>query len=146
MSGIEIAGLALAVLPILMTAAQQYNNCLVPLKRYRKFTTEAQDYYKELKIQNTIFRNQCRNLLEEVIDHDAASSMLNSLTQKSWADKSLDEQLAFRLGESLEACISIIGLIEQRLQSIVEESQRFKSVVDQEKQVSICLCKLWLML
>ena len=138
MAGIEVAGLALAVLPILATAAQQYNNCASPLKRYKRFTAEAQDYYQELGIQKAIFRDQCRNLLEEVVDHDAATSMLNSLTQTSWADRKLDAQIALLLGESLEACLAVIQLIEQRLQAITAESQRFKSVVDQEKQVSCC--------
>ena len=135
MTGSEIAGLALAVLPILMSAAQKYNNCLGPFSRYKRFAKEARGYYKELEIQRTIFRNECRNLLEETVDHDAASSMLDSLTQDVWANKKLDKQLAQQLGESLEACIAIIELIEQRLLDISGESQRFKSIVEQEKDV-----------
>lgn len=135
MSGFEIAGLALAVLPILMSAAQQYNSCLGPFSRYKRFAKEARGYYKELEIQRTIFRNECRNLLEETVDHDAASSMLNSLTKDVWSNKKLDKQLAQQLGESLEACIAIIELIEQRLLDIRGESQGFKSIVEQEKDV-----------
>ena len=135
MSGFEIAGLALAILPILMSAAQQYNNCLGPFSRYKRFAKEARGYYKELEIQRTIFRNECRNLLEEIVDHDAASSMLDSLTQKAWANKKLDEQLAEQLGESLDACVAIIELIEQRLRDISGESRGFKSIVEQERKV-----------
>lgn len=137
MSGIEIAGLTLAVLPILLSAAQLYSNCLSPFSRYKRFAKEARDYHKELEIQRTIFRNQCRNLLEEVIDHDEASSMLNSLTQQAWKNQRLDEQLAQHLGESLRACVAIIELIEQRLRDISEESEGFKSIVEQEKKVSL---------
>lgn len=133
--GVEIAGLALAVLPLLMSAAQQYNNCLGPFGRYKRFAKEARGYYKELEIQRTIFRNECRNLLEEIVDHDAASSMLNSLSQNAWANKKLDEQLAQQLGESLTACTATIQLIEERLQDISGEGQRFKSIVEQEKDV-----------
>jgi hypothetical protein len=135
MSGIEVAGLALAILPILMSAAQQYNNCMSPFSRYRKFAKEALDYYKALEIQRTIFRNACRNLLEEMIDHEEASAMLNSLDQQTWANRELEEQLAQQLGESRGACISAIELIEQRLQDIIGESQGFKSIVEQEKEV-----------
>lgn len=137
MSGVEIAGLALAVLPVLLSAAQQYNSCLGPFSRYKRFAKEARVYHKELEIQRTIFRIQCRNLLEEIVDHDAASSMLNSLTQTAWADKKLDEQLVQQLGESLEACIDLIDLIEQRLRDISAESQEFKSIVEQEKEVLV---------
>lgn len=135
MSGFEVAGFALAVLPVLLSAAQQYNSCLGPFSRYKRFAKEARSYYKELEIQRTIFRIQCRNLLEEIVDHDAASSMLNSLTQKAWVDKKLDEQLVKQLGESLEACIDLIDLIEQRLRDISAESQEFKSIVEREKEV-----------
>ena len=139
MSGFEIAGLALAILPVFMSAAQQYNNCLGPFSRYKRFAKEARGYYKELEIQRTIFRNECRNLLEEIVDHDEASSMLDSLNQKAWTNKKLDEQLAQQLGESLEACIAIIELIEQRLQDISGESQGFKSIVELEKDVYLYL-------
>ena len=135
MSGLEVAGLALAILPVLMSAAEQYNNCLTPFSRYRKFAKEARNYYEELDIQRTIFRNQCRNLLEEIVDHDAASNMLELLDKTTWANKNLDEQLAFQLGESLDACTAVIRLVEQRLQDIMEEGKCFKSIVEQEKEV-----------
>lgn len=135
MSSIEIAGLTLAVLPMLLSAVQKYNNCLSPFGRYKRFAKEAQGYYRELDVQRIIFRSQCRGLLEEIVDHDEASSMLNSLTQKAWTNKYLDVKLAQQLGESLEACISIIELIEQRLQDIGGESEGFKSIVEQEKKV-----------
>lgn len=137
MSGIEIAGLALAVLPILMSAVQQYNKCLSPFGRYKKFAKEARGYYVELDVQRIIFRSQCRNLLEEIVDHDMASSMLNSLTQKAWTNKKLDEKLAQQLGESLEACTALIELIEQRLQDISGESEGLKSIVEQETKAFI---------
>lgn len=110
-----------------------------PFGRYRKFAKEARNYYQELEVQRIIFRNGCRNLLEGVVDHDAASGMLNSLTQQAWSDKRLDEQLAQQLGESLEACKAVIELIEQRLRDISGESLSFKSVVEQEKQVLLLL-------
>ena len=135
MSGLEIAGLALAVLPVLMSAVQQYNNCLIPFNRYQKFAKEARSYYIELDVQRIIFRNQCRNLLEEIVDHDTASSMLDSLTQKAWANKKLDDKLAHQLGDSLDACTEIIELVEQRLQDIKGESESLRSIVEQEKKV-----------
>lgn len=136
MVGLEFAGLALAVLPVLMSAVQQYNDCLGPFGRYKRFAKEAQGYYKMLDVQRTIFRNECRYLLEEIVPHDVASSMLNSLAQTAWANKTLDEQLTQQLGESLGACIAIIELIEQRLREISGESQVFQSIVEQEKEVS----------
>ena len=69
------------------------------------------------------------------MDHDTASGMLHAPTLESWADRTLDKELAQLLGDSLESCVSVVDSIEQRLHSITEESQRFKSVVEEEKQV-----------
>jgi hypothetical protein len=137
MSGIEVAGFALAVLPFLMSAAQQYNICLESFCRYKNFGKEARGYLKDLEIQKTIFRNECRSLLEETVDHHAASTMLDSLSPKAWSNRKLDEQLAQQLGESLNACKATIELIEQRLQDIIGESQNFKSIVEQEEEAEV---------
>ena len=131
----EIAGLTLAVLPILMSAAQQYDNCLNPFSRYRKFAKEAYEYYKQIEIQKTIFRNHCRNVLEGVIDHETASCMLDSLASGRWVDHELDEKLSQLLGESLGAVIAVIELISARLRDVDEESERFKGIVEREKKV-----------
>ena len=135
MSGLEVAGLALAILPVLASCIEQYNTCLGPFSRYRRFAKEARDYCREIEVQRTIFSNACRNLLEEVVDHDAASGMLNALDQQAWANGQLDERLAQLLGESLKACVTTISLIEERLQEISGESERLKCIVENEKKV-----------
>lgn len=135
MSGVEGAGLALAILPLVLSAAKGYDNVLSPFFRYKKFAKEAKRYSRELDIQRTIFRNECRNLLEEIIEHDAASGMLDSLTKETWSDHQLDDQLIRQLGDSKQACVSIIELIEERLQDIEGENSDFSAIVEQERQV-----------
>ena len=146
MSGIEAASLALAVLPLMLSAAKSYNDVLGPFLRYRRFAKEAKRYSKELDIQRTIFRNECRNLLEEIIEHDAASSMLELLTTETWSDRQLDLRLVEQLGESKQACVTKIGLIEEQLQDIESENEGFCSIVEQERQVrniAIGWTELW---
>ena len=137
MSGIEgAAGLALAILPLVLSAAKGYDNIMGPFLRYKRFAKEAKMYSRELDIQRTIFRNECRNLLEEIIEHDAASGMLDSLTREIWSDHQLEDRLVQQLGESKQACVSIIELIEERLQIIECENSDFSAIVEQERQVS----------
>ena len=135
MSGIEAAGLALAILPLILSAAKGYDNVLGPFLRYRRFAKEAKRYSKELDVQRTIFRNECRNLLEEIIEHDAASSMLELLTKETWSDSQLNDRLLEQLGESKQACVTIIELIEGRLQDIDGENNNLCAMVEQERQV-----------
>lgn len=142
MSGFEAAGLALAILPLVVSAAKRYDSALSPFLRYKRFAKEAKIYSKELEIQRTIFRNECRNLLEKVIDHDAATSMLDLLSQEPWSDGHLDAQLVQQLGESWEACAAIIELIEEQLLVVEIENRGFGAIVDQEQQVPILLGKM----
>lgn len=144
MSGIEVAGLALAILPLVVSTAKRYDSALSPYLRYRRFAKEAKLYSKGLEIQRTIFRNECRNLLERVIDHDTASGMLNLLSQEPWSDAHLDAQLVQQLGESWKACVAIIELIEGQLSEVEVENQGFGAIVDQElieNQVLIALSR-----
>ena len=142
MSGFEAAGLALAILPLVVSAAKRYDSVLSPFLRYKRFAKEARIYSKELEIQRTIFRNECRNLLERVIDHDAATSMLNLCSHEPWSDAHLDSQLVQQLGESWKACVAIIELIEERLIDVEVENQGFGAIVDHELQVPITLSRM----
>ena len=135
MSGIEAAGLALAILPLILSTAKGYDNIWGPFLRYKRYAKEAKIYSKELFIQRTVFRNACRDLLEKVIEHDAASSMLDLLTKETWSDCQLNDRLLEQLGESKQACIKIVELIEERLQDIEEENNKFGAVVKRERQV-----------
>ena len=135
MSGFEVAGLALAILPLIFSAAERYDTVLRPFLRYKRYAKEVKTYSKELGIQRTIFRNECRNLLEEVIDHDSASRMLDLLAREAWSDCHLDAQLVQQLGESFKACVAIIELVEERLQDVEVENQELGAIVQQEQQV-----------
>ena len=135
MAGLEAAGLALAVLPLVLSATKSYNDVLGPFLRYKRFAKEVKRYSKELDIQRTIFRNECRNLLEKIIEHNAASSMLEVLTNETWSDRQLDYRLVEQLGESKQACVTKIGLIEEQLQDIESENKEFCAIVEQERQV-----------
>ena len=136
MSGVE--GLALGVLPLLISAVEHYDDCLRPFIRYKNFAKEADRFQDSLDIQKTIFKNQCRILLEEIIDHDVASSMLNGpsgANHPSWSNIELEEQLVQLLGESRSACLATVKMIEERLRDIDSESQDLATTIEQGSRV-----------
>lgn len=139
MTGVEtVAGLALGVLPLLISAAEHYDDCLRPFIRYKNFAKEADRFRHLLGIQKTIFKNQCRLLLEEIIEHDVASSMLggpSGANHPSWSDSDLEEQLSQLLGDSRDACITTVEMIEERLRDIEGESQDLEATIDQDSRV-----------
>ena len=134
MSGVEaIAGLALGVLPLLISAIEHYDDCLRPFTRYKDFAKKAEQFLSCLGIQKAIFKNQCRILLEEIIEHDVASSMLSASSgaeHPSWSDLELEGQLSRLLGDSRGACITIIKMIEERLREVDGESQELAATID----------------
>lgn len=91
-----------------------------------------------LAIQKTIFRNQFRVLLEEIIEHDVASSMLNGpsgANHPSWSDIELEKQLSQLLGDSRGACIKTVEMIEEQLRDIDSESRDLATTIDQDSPV-----------
>ena len=139
MAGVEtVAGLALGILPLLISAAEHYDDTLRPFKRYQNFAKEANRFQGQLGIQKVIFKNHCRILLEEIIEHDVASSMLHgpsAPSHPSWSDVELEEQLSQLLGESRDACVTTVKMIEQRLCDIDGESQDLATIIHQDSRV-----------
>ena len=134
MSGAEV-GLALAVLPLLISAAEHYEDCIRPFSRFKNFSKEVDRFRKLLRNQKTIFRNQCLILLKEIVDDNAASSVLNGACQEKWPGSEIEGKLVQLLGDSREACATTIGMIEERLGEIEAISQEFGSTVDRKYQV-----------
>ncbi len=133
MTGIEVAGLVLAVLPLLVSAAQNYNNCLEPFWRYRGFPNEAERFLKLLKIQRTIFRNHCAILLGNFISQDAALNLLQSPCDRWVQNLKIETGLHQLLSDSREACTDIVGLIISRLTTIERERRDLVATVNSDK-------------
>lgn len=141
MSGFEVAGIALAILPLLISTAERYDDCFHPLTRYRKFAPEVSRFQQQLKIQKIIFRNQCRILLEFVIDRDDVARTLSAPQHSSPSNSDVETRLAEQFGESKEACGTIVSLIDERLRDIEKESQDLEAAVNQDQTVPSLLSK-----
>jgi hypothetical protein len=76
MTGVEAAGFVLGVLPLMISAAEHYEDVFRPFKRYRKFAPELELYQQQLGTQKTIFRNECHLLLATLTNRQTAKEML----------------------------------------------------------------------
>ena len=126
MSGAE---LLLGILPLLVSAAEHWDDCVRPFKRYRRFAVEADRFRQHLNVQHTIFRNQCRILLENVTEDDTAVQMLAQWNHPLWLDPDIASQLSKRLAESKGACVTAIQLMIEKLEDVLEESRDLESIV-----------------
>ncbi len=134
MSGFEMAGLALAILPLLISTAEHYDDCFRPFLRYKRFSKEAKEFRQLLETQKTIFRGQCSFLLEHILEQrDVATGMLNASSHPLWSDPELEARIVQALGEQKNTCISLVELIKEQLQEIEAESQKIAELIDLEK-------------
>ena len=137
MTAVATISTVLAVLPLIISAAENYEDCFGPFIRYRRFDKEVDRFQQQLKIQKVIFRNQCRLLLENVTEHDAAANMLDGRLHPSWSDPKLDNELASLLGSSKEACCITIEAIDGKLCNIEKESRGLGAIIDADNAVGI---------
>ena len=127
----EIVGIGLAILPLLISAAEHYDTCLRPIRRYRKIVVEIHRFQRHLQVHKTIFQNQCRILLESATEHHTAVQMLKlGSNDPSWRSIELEIKLTKHLGASRDACLTIVELIDEKLQSIAKESSDMQALVD----------------
>ena len=129
----EAVGVVLALLPLLISAAENYNNCVGPFSRYKRFAKEAETFVQLLDVQRIIFRNECQILLESFIRGDVAASMLNNPNHPSWRDRELNRQLIELLDKSETACANIISLISGRLREVQLECQDIVAILNDSK-------------
>ena len=100
MSGIEIAGIALAVFPIAIKGLQHFPEGIESLKVWKHYRHVINDYCRRLEVQHAIYDNTIALLLEGIIQldedsHAALQSSKGTLLQ-------YEDKLRLRLGQSYD--------------------------------------------
>jgi hypothetical protein len=138
MSGFEIGGVVLGVLPLLISAVGTYDSV------YRPFVTRYKDYEGALKsfrlglvTERAIFRNECRKLLMSSVDSDSVKGMLEDLKHDGWADSNIEQKVSQYLGDSKEDCEAAVAHIREKLLAILKEYRRYGITTDSEPLLNV---------
>ena len=107
MSGIEVAGLVLAVLGALIKGVGGYNE--VVTGRDVKLLVES------LKDNKIMFSNSVEHLLRSIVPTDELSRLLNDHTGDIWRKRDLDQRVIAHLGEDAENITKKIDDIHRTL-------------------------------
>lgn len=147
MSGPDIiVGLVFGALPLIFKAVEGYEKINDVIATYRKYSDEAARFSTELSTQKTIFHNECKLLLREVVDdqrllHEMFSHPVgpeHGTRQSLKNDENLDRKLFERINagtnNSYKELVELLRLIDQDLQDIYEETKYF---VDSRPSVSV---------
>ncbi|KAH7398767.1 hypothetical protein DE146DRAFT_504079 [Phaeosphaeria sp. MPI-PUGE-AT-0046c] len=134
MSGIEIAGLAFGVLPILIELVKSYSTVAEGLHTFRHYSREVKAISLQLNVQNGIFLNHCRLLLRLVEDDTAAENMLEDRSDRRWTSKELNDKLNTVLKESFDLCRAIVEGTKDVIDEIKGEMEKFDDLRAQKRK------------
>ncbi|KAH9212136.1 hypothetical protein DL95DRAFT_447797 [Leptodontidium sp. 2 PMI_412] len=143
MSGSEVVGVVLGVLPLLISAAEHYEDVFKPFRRFKKCAPELEMYQQQLKTQKMIFLNQCQLLLTALTNRESAKEMLREKDHPSWRDDALKRRIADQLGNSREACEATVQLIAGKLKSIEEDVESFGIILQESIPLRSLGDKAW---
>lgn len=135
MTGVEVAGLVLGVLPLIVGAIENYEKIGDLFLTYRRYSKEVKKFNTELGVQRVIFQNECVLLLSQVVDderalHDMFNEPAHNLRQRLRHEDSLERKLVQRMNErvydSHQQIVALLELIRQTLEQIYGETKDYE--------------------
>jgi hypothetical protein len=133
MSGFEIGGVVLGVLPLLISAVGTYDSVYRPfITRYKDYEPALRSFQQGLLTERGIFRNECMLLLKSSIDSESVQGMLEDLKHDGWADSNIELKVSQYLGDSKEECKAAVARIRDKLLAILKEYQRYGITPDSD--------------
>lgn len=122
MSGIEVAGLVLGAFPLAIAAVTEYGEAAKRFRLWYNIGLEHRRCRNDLEFHRVAFVQHLRHLLYPLVsDDDELESLLSDTEDVSWHEKSLDDSLRKRLGESYETYFNYIGSMRQVMQTLNED-------------------------
>jgi hypothetical protein len=112
-TGVEAAGLALATIPIILSAFELYANGISVTKRYIRYRTQFNELLRDLRAEHTIYVNTIQILLIGVVPRSEMSQFLADPRGERWKDPQFEGTLKNRLGQAYESYIATISKINE---------------------------------
>jgi hypothetical protein len=119
MSGVEIIGLVLGVLPLVISAAEDYKEGLEPLLRWKRFIFVFREFITSVDIQRQMFQLVLKKLLITVqLPAEEKQKLLTVRNYEGWRQPATIVAMRARLGESHDACMDILKAMKEDMQDL----------------------------
>ena len=122
-SGIEVAGIALAVFPIVVQSFGSYAQGIETIKKLRRQRRELESYVRVLKTQRVYYLDTIEELLDGIVELDALNEMLQDFDSISWQASEYEQRLQDRLGRSYNSFLESCSELRDSLKSIERKLQ-----------------------
>lgn len=118
-TGVETAGLVLAVFPLLVSALEHYQEGFERLSDWWKFRTEFLGFMHVIGRQAILFDENLEELLSPIITSDAEmDTLLRDPTGPFWRRAELEEKLRERLPKSYESYRNTIDDMKETMDAL----------------------------
>jgi hypothetical protein len=120
-TGIETAGIILAILPLVVNQLDAYVQGLETIKTFRtkRYRRELESYLTRLGTQQAIFLNTLEQLLDDVVDSDdEVRELIGNPTGSSWQDNIFQAKLRKRLGRDHDPYTKMTTMLSGLLQDL----------------------------
>lgn len=118
MSGVEAAGLVLAVIPLIISGLEHYAQGAERIKLAWNYAREFKSLARDLETHNTCFRNSIKILLVDCVNIDDQDRLLDNLGGESWSDPHIADVLRLRLCDSYDPYVNTVNNIAEAVTSL----------------------------
>lgn len=132
MSGLEIAGVVLGVIPLFISALEHYEEGLRPLSalRWKSYRRELSKYRSKLSVEYGLYTNALEELLVDVVSEADLANMMAAGYGPAWKQPALDKRLRTRLGRVYETYF----LVMKQMRDVMA---RIASLLDLQNQGTV---------
>ncbi|KAI9764814.1 MAG: hypothetical protein M1839_005706 [Geoglossum umbratile] len=121
LTGVETAGLVLAVLPLFISALEHYNDGLEPIKAFWDIDHQLPIQIRRLRNQHVHFEQTLRILLAQLVEADEVEEMIAAPNSGIWKTVEIQERLERRLQESYNAYQDTVNHMEEIMKRIAKD-------------------------
>ena len=101
MSGFEVAGIALAVFPILVDGMVRFVDGVQTIKQWRRYRLRLQDYADFMGTQGVYYQDTLEELLQDIVQsEDEIHDLMTQPRGAVWKKPEYEEKLRQRLDRS----------------------------------------------
>lgn len=129
MSGFEIAGLVLGVIPLVVSTFENYKKGAQALENLRKYENNIQCLILNINVEQVRLQNVFERLLDGVVPPSQIDAMVKNPNGDLWTEQEVQEEIRLRLWTSWTA-------FQGTLRAIHEDITKLSKKVEDRSNVS----------
>ncbi|KAI3322271.1 hypothetical protein HD806DRAFT_501542 [Xylariaceae sp. AK1471] len=119
MSGIEVVGLILGVIPLVISGMEHYADGVSTLGRYRKYKLELKTLINILDTEKTKLMNTCEKLIIGLVPSWRIEAMIEDPFGEVWRDEEIQKKIRCRLWRSFIVFEETVKDVHAAIQEMV---------------------------